>query len=89
MLARQGLGGPVFMRGTEAAEGAPAVLGSRRGGGYRPSVPLCLVAPRYVNTHDGPGGFPGPHPDGIGAVGAELEPFQRGRNSGLEKVTPG
>lgn len=67
------------------------MLGSLRGGGYLRSVPLCLVAARYVNIHDGPGGgFPGPHPDGVGAAGAELEPFPRGRNSGLvEKVTPG
>lgn len=65
----------VYFRGQEAAKGVQGVPSATFscqlrgvGGGHRPRVPLRHAAPRYVNTHYGPGGFPGPQP-GFGAPG--------------------
>lgn len=61
-----GLGWLVFILGREVAVGAlvpSATFPSGRcglGDGHSPPVPLRHAAPRYVNTHNGPGGFPWP-----------------------------
>lgn len=93
-----GLARLVFIWGKEVAAGAtvPSATFSSGlcgvGDGHSPPVPLRHAAPRYVNTHNGPGGFPGPllGPEGFGQRWLSRRPSVGGETQGWsEKVTAG